>query len=58
MTGIGVLLKLRVFDAATTNSRAHSIVKSTEVGLEGINFTITDVFTNLLAGRHTVSMRV
>lgn len=58
MTGSGVFYELRVDNVATTNGRARSIVKATEIGVSGVHSSITGIFTNLLAGTHTVSMWV
>jgi hypothetical protein len=58
MTGTGVTFELRIDNAATTYGRARAIVKTAEVGNDGITVTIMGLFTGLSAGTHTVSMWV
>jgi hypothetical protein len=56
MVGTGVRFELRVDNVATTNGRARSLVKAAEVGVDGVQSSITGIFTNLMAGTHTVSL--
>ena len=56
INGTGVVFELRVDDTATANGRARSLVKASESGVDGIQSSITGIFTNLLSGTHTVSL--
>jgi len=54
----GVNFELRVDNVATTNGRARAVLKAAEVGLDGIQASITGIFSGLAIGTHTVDMYV
>lgn len=56
MSGQAVIYELRVDNAATTNGYARALVKASEAGTDGVPSSITGIFSNLLAGTHTVSV--
>lgn len=57
-TGSGLVFELRIDDTATTNGRARASLKASETGIEGVQSSITGIFTGLSAGSHTVSLWV
>lgn len=54
----GAIFELRVDNAATTHSRARAKFGVTDSPNEGIQASITGIFTGLTAGNHTASMWV
>jgi hypothetical protein len=56
--GTGVSYELRIDDAASSVGRARALLRSGEVGSEGVNACITGIFTGLGPGPHSVSIWV
>lgn len=54
----GAIFELRVDDTPTTNVWARAAVKSSEVGIDGVQSSITGIFTGVGAGNHILSMWV
>ena len=58
LSGSGAKFEIRVDDQATTNGRARAVLKSSEVGIDGMPVSITGVFTGFDTGNHTISIWV
>lgn len=56
LAGTGAVFELRLDDTATTHGRARASMKSAEAGNDGVQVSMTGIFTGYGAGTHTINL--